>query len=166
MKLKIAFGDQMGVGKDTCVEYLIEKYGGVKVSFAEPLYDILNYAQKVCNYKSEKDRKFLQFVGTEWARSINENVWVELLLQKSRSIDDNMFVSDIRFINELTALKDDGWTCVKLNRCSVDDNRKGSGTTKHDSEKGIVDERWDYVISNDDTLEELYRKLDDIVKMI
>lgn len=31
----------MRSGKDTSVDYLIEKYGGKKITFAKPLYDAL-----------------------------------------------------------------------------------------------------------------------------
>ena len=79
--MKIAFGGKMGTGKDTCVNYLIKKYGGVKISFSDSIYDILYYAQNVCGFKKEKDRKFLQWIGTEWAREKNPNIWIELTLK-------------------------------------------------------------------------------------
>jgi hypothetical protein len=80
--VKIAFGYKRRVGKDTSCDYLIGKYGGIKLSFAEPLYQILYFAQDICGFEHSKDRKFLQFVGTEWARTINSDVWAELLVKK------------------------------------------------------------------------------------
>ena len=76
---KIAFGGKMGVGKDFAVEYLRNRYSGNKLSFAKPIYDILNFAQKTCGFREEKDRQFLQFIGTEWARQKNPDIWVEKL---------------------------------------------------------------------------------------
>jgi hypothetical protein len=80
--VKIAFGYKRRVGKDTSCDCLVEKYGGIKLSFAEPLYKILNFAQDMCHFNKTKDRKFLQFIGTEWARTINNNVWVDLLIEQ------------------------------------------------------------------------------------
>jgi hypothetical protein len=65
MQIKIAFGYKMGVGKDEACSYLIKKYGGEKISFASPLYDIQHHAQRVCGFEEEKDRQFLQFIGTQ-----------------------------------------------------------------------------------------------------
>jgi len=119
--VKIAFGYKRRVGKDTSCDYLVQKYGGVKLSFAEPLYKILNFSQLICNFKETKDRKFLQFVGTEWARSINENVWVDLLIDKLKSRPEvNIFVSDLRFKNEFWALKKHGFICVQVKNKEVD----------------------------------------------
>lgn len=113
--VKIAFGYKRRVGKDTSCDYLIKKYGGVKLSFAEPLYQILYFAQDVCGFEHFKDRKFLQFVGTEWARNINDNIWAELLVKKINDIKvDNIFVSDLRFENEFKILKQLGFICVKI----------------------------------------------------
>jgi hypothetical protein len=101
--MKIAFGYKMGV------DYLIDEYGGKRISFAGPIYDILSYAQKVCGFIPEKDRKFLQFIGTDWARNKENNVWVRLALE-SALIDEmeHAYISDVRFPNELTALKENG----------------------------------------------------------
>ena len=63
--MKIAFGYKMGAGKDTAVDYLKQKYGGTHLSFAGPIYTILENAQHICGFPVEKDRQFLQFIGTE-----------------------------------------------------------------------------------------------------
>ena len=76
MALRLAFGCKAGVGKSTAVDYLMQKHGGVELSFAKPLKNILLYAQQTCGFKENKDRGFLQWVGTDWARSKDENVWI------------------------------------------------------------------------------------------
>jgi hypothetical protein len=167
LKMKLAFIGKMGTGKDTCVDYLVDTYGGTKLSFSEPLYDILHYAQQKCGFKIEKDRKFLQLVGTEWARNKDENVWLKLMVEKSKTIKGNLYCSDVRFINELKFLKEDGWTCIKINRNKVNKNRVGSGYINHPSEIEIdtMDPiLFDYIIDNNFSLEELYTKLIHIIK--
>ena len=161
--MKIAFGYKMGVGKDTCADYLIEKYSGSKVSFAKPIYQILHYAQQVCNFDKEKDRKFLQNVG-DWAREKEQNVWVRLAMESCNDNKSNYFVSDLRYMNEFKSFKDDGWKCVKINR-TPPKNREGTGSISHKSEidlDQIPDDKWDLVIDNNGTFEDLYKTLDEL----
>jgi hypothetical protein len=162
MTLKIAFGGIMGSGKDTCVDYLCRKYPEyTRISFAGALYDILHYAQEKCGFAKIKDRKFLQFIGTDWARNIDENVWINIVLNKN--IKGIGLLSDIRFPNEFKALKKDGWICIKVIRDNIAKNRAGNGNNNHESELSlneIKDEDWDFIIDNNYTLEELYKKLD------
>ncbi len=160
--MRIAFGYKQRSGKDTCVDYLIKKYGGVKISFSEPLYEILHYAQRVCEFEEEKDRWFLQMVGTDWARNKNPDVWVNLALRKMKSLGEgvNVYNSDIRFKNELIAMRREGFVCIKINR---DVERK---MTEHISENeldGVDDKQWDYVIDNDGTVDDLCNKVNEII---
>ena len=168
MVLKIAFGGIMGSGKDTCVDYLCTKYPEhTRISFAGALYDILSYAQEKCGFEKNKDRKFLQFIGTEWARNIDENVWINIVLDKD--IKGIGLLSDIRFPNEFNALKNNGWICIKVTRDNIDKNRVGNGDNTHPSElriNDINDEHWDFIINNNSTLEDLYKRLDKIITKI
>jgi len=161
--MKLAFGYKMGVGKDTAVEYLQQKYGGEKLSFAAPLYDILHYAQDRCGFARKKDRQFLQYIGTEWGRVQEQNVWVRLAVEATPK-QGNVYMSDVRFLNEFQAMKDNGWKCVKLVR-EHQENRKGSGSHSHRSETeldALDDDEWDYIVHNNDKLEDFYENLDRI----
>ena len=175
--MKIAFGYKMSSGKDTCVDYIIQKYGGHKVSFSKYLYDILHYAQKVCGFDIEKDRKFLQWVGTEWAREKDPDVWVRLTIQESEQIEKdkknekkNIYCSDVRFLNEFEALKKNGWIMIKINRPeNKSDVRIGTGSSLHISENildKVNDKEWDYIIENNGTKENLFQNLENIIKNI
>ena len=167
MPLKIAFGGKMGTGKDCAVHYLSKKYNGVHLSFAKPLYDILYYAQKQCKFPKTKDRKFLQFIGTEWAKNINSNVWINLLIQNTPE-NTNVFVSDLRFPDELEALKNNGWICIKLLR-THNNFREGTGDGNHCSEtliETIPDNKWDFIINNNNNITNFYEQLDKIITII
>ena len=159
MSLKIAFGYRARSGKDTAVDYAISRYGGKKLAFAEPLYDILHYAQRTCGFEEEKDREFLQYVGTSWAREKDPDVWVNLCLKKS-SDDENTFVSDMRFRNEFDACKRRGYKCVKI----VRDVQIMSHISEHDLD--IITDDWNYIIYNNGTLDELYEEIDAMVSVI
>jgi hypothetical protein len=157
--MKIAFGYKAGSGKSTAVEYLIKKYGGVEKSFAAPLYDILHYAQNTCHFPIEKDRKFLQYVGTEWARTKDDRIWIKLLLESISKENGNIFISDLRFKNEFDVLKNKGFTMVLLQRDKIDIHSQD-----HSSENDLNDEKkWDFIIQNNSTLVHFYEELDKII---
>lgn len=161
--MKIAFGYKAGSGKSTAVDYLIRKYGGVERSFAAPLYDILYYAQKTCRFSIGKDRSFLQYVGTEWARAKDDGVWIKLLLESISQEKGNIFVSDLRFENEFDALKNNGFLTILIIR--NDSERKiDSISQTHSSENSLHGEKkWDYTVENNSTLQHFYESLDKII---
>ena len=146
---KIAFGCQSRVGKDTAADHLISKYGGHKLSFAKPIYNILNYAISTTGLKKGKDREFLQMVGM-WGRDRDPDVWVNCLLRQVDKIpeNENIFISDVRFPNEFDALQKAGFTCIRIIR----DAEKNT----HISEISLLDHKWDINIQNNGTLAEFY----------
>jgi hypothetical protein len=163
-KIKIAFGGKMRVGKDTAVKYCKSKVvSSDHFSFAEPIYEIMRFAQKKANLKYEKDRKFLQYIGTEWGRSKDENIWIDILLEKSaNSKKDYIFVSDLRFENEFNMLKKNGWICVKIQK------KHNKIYNKHISEhslSNIADSEWDFIINNDDSLQKFYEEISKILEL-
>lgn len=169
--LRIAFGCEARVGKDTSAAYLANKLNEMQkqtsmryetsvLSFAEPLYNILHHAQRVCGFEIGKDRKFLQWVGTDWARSIKSDVWVNLLVERiGRLSRRDIIVTDVRFIDEFEALKKLGFVMVRLIR-----TEKSEQVARHASETSAAnaDLPWDHIIDNNGTLEELYAKLDQL----
>lgn len=162
--MKIAFGYKMRCGKDTCAKYLIDKYGGEKISFSKFVYDIMYYAQSICGLKTEKDRKFLQWIGTEWGRSQDPDLWINLTMNDIyntyQNENTNLYCTDVRFINEFTRLKKDGWILCKINRNCVE-NSSHISECELDS---LKDEEWDFIIENNGSLKKLYNKLDKIIK--
>lgn len=171
-QIKIAFAGQMRSGKDTCGEYVVKRYCGLVKKFAAPLYDILAYAQKRCRLPQSKDRRFLQYIGTEWGReSINQNIWVDLLIEEVLDLGPsvNVVVTDARFVNEFEALKRAGFTLVKIDRSEQFRNAAEAGgitqpAATHASEVDVQTyQGWDYCIANDGTLEELYAQVDAII---
>ena len=169
MPLKIAFGGNMGSGKDHAGNYLKTKYGGTCVSFAKPIYDILYYAQDRCQITRNKDRRFLQLVGTDWGRSLDPNLWINLLLTSTEITEENCYLTDLRFENEFNSLKDKSWICIKIIRECDTRERAGTGSAHHSSElslRNIPNEHWNYIIDNNGSLEEFESQLDKIITTI
>jgi hypothetical protein len=159
--MKIAFSGRASSGKDTCVDILLEKYGGHRTKFADELYSILSFAQSICGFEMTKDRKFLEFVGTEWARQKDPNVWIKTWKKHFLSISpfENVFVSDVRFRNEIEELKRNKFKIVRIERPGIERR----DTT---SEKELDDfVSWDAIVENSGTLEDLKVSLDKLIEI-
>ena len=156
--LRLAFGHEARVGKDTAGEYLKNKYGGETFSFAKPLYEILYYAQNICGFNKQKDRTFLQMVGT-WARNIDEDTWVNIMKRNiEENSDKNIFITDVRYPNEFSVLKELGFTLVKITRDA--DKGMTNAQQSHSSENSLFGADWDIMLENNGTIDEFYIKLD------
>jgi hypothetical protein len=169
MSIRVAFGCQARVGKDTAVSYLLKKYpGSVHLSFAKALYDIQYNAQKVCGFPQLKDRSFLQWVGTEWARGRNPNVWVNIVEREIKKVPEgtSIFISDLRFPNEMEMLKRNGFKNVRIIRdCPLPLVSPGAGA--HASETALESlplREWDYVVYNDGRIPDFQFKLKEMAK--
>lgn len=167
-QFKFAFAGNMGVGKSTATNILIKEIGVKEISFAEPIYNIMRFMQRECNLvkKGEqyKDRYILQTVG-DIGRNKDPNLWVDLAL--NRVVEGiNYSLSDLRFENEFNILKSQGWILVKIVRDKIADDCLGTGSATHISEVGlnnISDDKWDYIIENNSTVEIFEKRLIDML---
>ena len=179
--IRIAFAGLMRAGKDTAADHVLHNHDGMAMKIADPLYDIMRYAQTVAGVPQEKDRKFLQWVGTEWGRAQNENVWVGALIRKirERATPKAICISDARFTNEFDALKKEGFIIVKITRpesarmaaeavyvpSNLDKFKRFFGIKPkfavHASERDVLTyQGFDFEISNDGTISEFYARID------
>jgi hypothetical protein len=168
-------------GKDTIAEYINYKYKFKQYSFAKPLKDICKHlfflSENQLNGSAKEiiddrwkttPRTILQFVGTDLFRNqikqiiphIGENFWIEhFKLYYTNNINTNVVVSDIRFQNESKCVKDLNGIVIKIIRPDIISN------DEHESEKNIDKiTDIDYVVYNDGTKEQLYKKIDNIIK--
>lgn len=173
--MKIAFGYKARSGKDTSAEYLQKQHGGQIFKFAQPIYDIMKATHEIAGVDTFKDTKLLTWIGTDWARAINENIWVDHCLNRIHQAErqgcylsneafvNNFFVTDVRFPNEAEALKNNGFFLVKIDRRTRPQEERAA----HMSENALNDYNgWDFVIDNNGTIEELYEQLQSIVQVI
>jgi len=139
----IAFSGRKQSGKTICSEFLkglllSNGYSDVEIyNFADPLKeDIcmnmfgLSYVQcygedhnkneLVDAYWEDKQltaRDLMQLIGTDLFRKLNNNVWVNALINKiKKSKLQVVIVSDCRFPNEVEAIKNNGGIVFRLNR--------------------------------------------------
>lgn len=101
-------------------------------------------------------RELLQKLGTEAMRvGLHENVWVNALFTDFKG-DIHWVVTDMRFPNEMEAIKEKGGITIRV-------IRPGTATGTHPSEIALDNAKFDYEIINDGTMEELINKVRNIL---
>lgn len=158
----IAFTGSMGSGKSTICNIIKSTYPPVKVQkFAQPLYDIQDYIYARCKLPAPetKDRKLLQWIGTEWGRDTqSKTLWVDLWKQEIKRIthmhpETLILCDDVRFEEEAQAVQDVGGLIVKVEATpAIRKKRIELSGTSHASERGIPDAYIDAVITNNGSL--------------
>ncbi len=89
-------------------------------------------------------REVMQFVGTEIFRKIDDNIWINLLMEKIKADSPLIaIIADVRFANEALAVKEADGILINLTRVAEDDS--------HASETGLDDfTDFDLVVDNKD----------------
>ena len=155
-------------GKDTVAKYLDNKYGFIRVSFANPLkrlaIDYFGLTPKdVYVRKPDNVRKFLQELG-RLGRSIDKDFWVKKALSKYNE-NELWVVSDVRYKNEAEAVKNLEGILIRIEADRDIRLQRGPLAYENDlSETDLDDYSFDYVIQNNGSIKELYKKIDKIMK--
>lgn len=160
----------MGSGKSTAMEQVrdLSNRKVVNLKFAAPLYEMQELLYKTIEpvYKRPKnfvkDRKLLQFLGTEWARNtISPTIWIDLWKYEFNYIQENapeiiVMVDDVRFDNEAEAIKSFGGILLQIKSDKTETRiDTKSGITGHASEGGIDLKHVDYIVENNGTIDDL-----------
>jgi len=167
-----------GVGKDTVADFLVgtvengdnmfvQRYAladplkkCASEAFGIPLKDFYNETAKEVtnNHWGLTPRYILQILGTEGFREhFGSDIWTRRAdMVISQSVTDVFLVTDIRFNNEASWIKDIGGELVSITSPAMELSKKH----EHSSERGISVTP-DVVIVNDGTLEDLERKVYD-----
>lgn len=180
---------QRRAGKDTISDYIVEKYGYTKDRLADPLKQAIkaifgwtdehvdgNLKELIDPIYGISPRQAMMDIGTEWAQYgltkryehfdyiTGRNLWINRLCEKYKDKDNyNIVVCDVRFPHEIYKMRenlsDANITIINIKR-GLDNN------IKHESEALVNDLPYDYTISNNDTIESLFMKVDDIIANI
>ena len=148
----IGIHGKMGVGKSTLAELIMEeaRCDAKLIKFASPLYDIQNfiYERTGLTMNGDKDRNLLQWIGNEWGRRKDENLWVNIFRKEvAAAINTLLICDDLRYSNELQCIKELGGITIKVVRYDYEKPTNG-GMINHPSEYGIRDQDFDHTINN------------------
>ena len=169
--MKIALLGKMRSGKDTVGEYLCDTHNCKRFAFGDEVKDVINtYFPKA--FENGKPREHYQVIGQSF-RKLNPNIWIERTLEKINTVEQlnpniNIVVTDVRQPNEATELRKRGFTIIKvvapehirLERILAAKDNFNEEELHHETELNVDRCVYDYCITNDGTLEELYREVD------
>lgn len=181
--LKIAVSGKMAAGKTTLTNIIQQHHEMQQPQDDSFFEDIFSYSKQLSlatpvkevakEYffmrENHKDRPLLQKIGQQF-RDIRPSVWIDLLIAEAekktedfaqKGITGCLVCDDVRFPNELDALREDGWFLIRL---EVDDEirkKRIKDTYPHDydvhwanrneiSETALdnYDGNWDLVLTN------------------
>ena len=181
----IAVCGKKGSGKDSIANYLIEKYGFKREKFADPIKKIAlimyptwgerhiegDLKEIVDPEYGISPRQVMQVIGDDFAQKFlcenfpeyrettGRKLWVRNLIKRI-DLSQNYVISDMRYVHESHELHDkvDEVLIVKVERSSI--NNKD----EHRSENQIRFITPDRLFTNDQGLDVLYKKVDNMIE--
>ena len=174
-------------GKGTVADRLEQKHKFRKDSFAKSLKDavssMFNWDREMLEGKTNKSRawrespdefwskKFgkevtprwvLQQFGTEVMRGqMLDTIWIDSCLMRYKG--KPTVIADTRFQNELKMIKEKGGKLILVKRGELPTREEMQQKGAHKSEWDWMGWDFDFVIDNNGTKEELYKKVDDLI---
>lgn len=130
------------------------------IKFADPIYELSKMIYEHLGIHNKKDRKLLQFIGTDWGRKRDIDIWVDIFaknLSEMRRFYNVLLCDDLRFLNEYNFLKKEGFNLVKIDRPDNNIEYSNGGDLNHESEFGldsIEKEDYDYYLENNSSYDD------------
>jgi hypothetical protein len=195
----------IGSGKDTVADYLVNFHEFRRESFASTLKDavasVFGWDRIMLEGRTKEAREWreqvdpwwaarldmptltprwvLQYWGTEVCRkAFHDDIWIASLENKLRNSKDHVVISDCRFPNEITSIRNAGGQIVWVQRgvlpewytVAIDANQ-GSNVALNDlkrlkihaSETAWVGTEFDAIIDNNSTIDALYQQAQTLV---
>jgi hypothetical protein len=195
-----------GSGKDTIADYLQNIYGFKRDSFAATLKDavaaVFGWDRELLEGRTTESRVWREQVDPWWAqrlgmpdltprlvlqkwgtevarRSWHDDTWIASLENKLNKAHNDIVITDVRFPNEIRAVKDAGGTVIRVvrgpepdwydtalgaNAGIVPDQELLKQLGIHPSETAWIGTQFDAVIDNNaDGLDPLFAQVKDLV---
>ena len=155
-------GEEWGVWK--VVKNDGTQFGGIHENKKDAEFTLSICSWSNCQVVFEKmtPRKMLQQVGTDLFRNqLHPNTWVNASF--ANYLNNAWIFTDVRFPNELEAIKKHNGITIRINRGLVERTGKMIQEPEHISETALDDAKFDYVIENNGTIEELIEQVKNIL---
>lgn len=201
MRKIIGVTGRIGSGKDTIAEYLIDNHGFKKFSFASSLKDfvsvVFGWPRDMLEGNTKDSREWREQIDTWWAKRLDmphltprwvmqhlgteilrnhfhQDIWMASLEKRLISYDGDVVITDCRFFNELSLIRQLDGTLVRVERGQIPNwynDAKNYNTGKailppvgiHASEYSSVGYDYDYNLDNNSNLEDLYKIVEQIL---
>ena len=195
----------IGSGKDTIADYLVNFHEFRRESFANTLKDAVSSVfgwdrtmlegrtKEAREWREEVDhwwadrldmptltpRWVLQYWGTEVCRKgFHDDIWIASLENKLRNSRDHVVISDCRFPNEISSIRNTGGKIIWVRRGELPDwydlaieaNKNNNLAIQelklrkiHASETAWIGTDFDEIIYNDGSINDLYQQVETLV---
>ena len=195
----------IGAGKGTVADLLVERHNFFKESFANSLKDACSiifgwdramlegvtpesraWREQSDEWWSKKlGREFsprlaLQLMGTEAGRDVfHKDIWVHTVMRRCEQAPwNNYVIADVRFPNEINAIKDSGGKIIRVRRgddpewyslareCNIHNKHeimRNAYPDVHFSEWAWIGAHYDVMMDNNCSLDELTVRVDKLI---
>lgn len=196
----------IGSGKDTAADYLVGFHGFRRDSFANTLKDavsaVFGWDRELIEGRTPEARAWREQVDEWWAARLNmphltprwilqywgtdvlrnnfhDDIWIAALESRLARRTDHTVISDVRFPNEIKAIRAQGGKIVWIQRGELPawysvalaanagfdaDRQRLSDLGIHPSETSWVGTQFDEVIGNNGSIDQLYTQLKSLVQ--
>jgi hypothetical protein len=202
----------IGSGKDTIADYLVNTHEFRRESFANTLKDsvaaVFGWDREMLEGRSKQSRAWREQVDHWWAerlnipnltprwvlqhwgtevcrRGLHDDIWIASLENKLRNSQDNVVISDCRFPNEITSIRNAGGKIICVVRGPAPewyhdalvvnqgpDHNIGWSSARermrklgiHASETAWIGTPFDAVVDNNNSVNQLYSQVNDLVR--
>lgn len=196
----------IGSGKDTAADYLCNFHNFRRESFASTLKDavanVFGWDREMLEGRTQTSRHWREQVDEWWAQRLDmphltpryvlqhwgtnvlrqhfhDDIWIASLENKLRTARDSIVISDCRFPNEITGLKQQGATVVWVQRgitphwySIAEQANKGDIKARawlekeniHASEYSWAGTQFDAIVDNNGSIENLYSQLKNLAQ--
>ena len=180
----------IGSGKDTVADFLVKDHGFKRDSFAKSLKDAVSaifgwdrqllegatqesrmWRERIDPYWSNKmnrtitPRYVLQYWGTEIMRGcFHDNIWIDSFI--SRYDGGKIVISDTRFINEISTIRQLKGKVVLVRRGAIPTQAEMQEKSVHQSEWDWIGQQFDDEIDNSGNLAELKIQVDKMINRL
>ena len=173
MKIFLICG-KAGVGKNEVANIINEYYNTKHISTVITGFSkyIKLFAKEVLNWDGNEDSKprdFLQNIGESARRLVDQNIFVDRMLddlQIYQTLVNNVIISDVRLKNEIFWIKLN-YKNVYVLKVNKDNNYLNYKQKMHNTEIALDNyKKFDYIINNNGTYKELKSRVLEILKEV
>jgi hypothetical protein len=191
----------IGSGKDTIADYLVNVHEFRRESFANTLKDavaaIFGWDRILLEGRTKEAREWREQIDTWWANRLNiphltprwvlqywgtdvlrnhfhDDIWIASVENKLRKTQDDIVISDCRFPNEITAIRNQGGKIIWVRRGALPSwyyfavaANQGDFIAHehlveakiHPSETSWIGTNFDAVLDNNGSIDHLYKQV-------